>query len=139
MEPHHDAGEMLLPTEETAELISKSFVDAVTSISVGYSQLIGNYPSACALRSVLIGRAPVATTTWEEFMVTKLRFDLPIFSFTVDTNNGVFSAAPKAKTRFSHRVPLYWIQTTQRSGNGHTNYTFYIFHTGFLLVPPLLS
>jgi hypothetical protein len=79
MEPHHDAGEMLLPTEETAELIYKSFVDAVTSISVGYLQLIGNSPSACALQSVLIGRAPTAATTWEEFMVTRLRFDLPFF------------------------------------------------------------
>jgi hypothetical protein len=97
MEPHHDAGEMLLPTEETAELIYESFVDAVTSISVWYLQLIGNSPIACALRSVLIGRAPTATTTWEEFMVTRLRFDLPIFSFAVDPNNGVFSAAPRPK------------------------------------------
>jgi hypothetical protein len=115
MEPHHDGGEFLLPTEETAEQIYKSFVDSIATISSGYLQLIENSPSASALQSVLIGRPPTTSTTWEEFMVTRLRFDLPVFTFTVDTTKGLFLAAPMPKKDLvtqshstGYKYPLIW-------------------------------
>ena len=75
-----------------AEKEYQQLVQSLLHLSNEAHPLMGNTAAAAQQRSLLLGRSPHATTTWEELWEGRLRFDVPKEHISINLQDGLIAS-----------------------------------------------